>query len=159
SYSFDGHSWDVLGSPPPSSGGVAVIEALNMLQGIPLKGWDDPESVHMVVEVMRRVFADRAAYLADPDFANVPVAGLTSLCYAKERSANIEPNRASSSKTIKAGEPHACGTTASAAAPTAISLNDGPHTTHFSVVDAAGNAVASTYTLNNSYGSKVTCTA
>ena len=54
---------------------MAVIEALNMLQDVPLKGWDDPQSVHMVVEVMRRVFADRAAYLADPDFSNVPVAG------------------------------------------------------------------------------------
>jgi len=76
-YDSNGHAWEVLTSPPPSSGGVAVIEALNMLQSVPLKGWDDVESVHMVAEVMRRVFADRAAYLADPDYSNVPVAGLT----------------------------------------------------------------------------------
>ena len=84
------HSWDVLTSPPPSSGGVAIIEAMNMLQSTPLKGWDDIESVHMVAETMQRVFADRAAYLADPDYSDVPVAGLTSPCYAKERAATID---------------------------------------------------------------------
>jgi gamma-glutamyltranspeptidase/glutathione hydrolase len=159
-YELDGHKWDVISSPPPSSGGVAIIEAMNMLQGVPLKGWDDPQSVHMVVETMRRVFADRAAYLADPDFAKVPVEGLTSDCYAKELVASIDPQRASSSKEVKAGTPHVCGVSAEKdSAPKTISLNDGPHTTHFSVVDAAGNAVASTYTLNNSYGSSVTSTA
>ncbi len=160
SYELDGHKWDVLSSPPPSSGGVAIIEALNMLHDVPLKGWDDAQSVHMVVETMRRVFADRAAYLADPDFSKVPVDGLTSDCYAKELAATIDAQHASSSKEIKAGTPHVCGVSASnSAAPQTISLNDGPHTTHFSVVDAAGNAVASTYTLNNSYGSHVTSTA
>jgi gamma-glutamyltranspeptidase/glutathione hydrolase len=158
-YKVAGHDWELLGSPPPSSGGVAIIEALNMLQGVPLKGWDDAESVHMVAETMRRAFADRAAYLADPDYTNVPVAGLTSPCYAQEREATIDPKEASSSKVIQAGEPHTCGSPAATPAPTAISLNDGPHTTHFSVVDAAGNAVASTYTLNDSFGSHVACTA
>jgi gamma-glutamyltranspeptidase/glutathione hydrolase len=159
-YELDGHKWDVITSPPPSSGGVAIIEAMNMLQAVPLKGWDDPQSVHMVVETMRRVFADRAAYLADPDFAKVPVEGLTSDCYAKELVATIDPQRASSSKEVKAGAPHVCGVSAdNDSVPQTISLNDGPHTTHFSVVDAAGNAVASTYTLNNSYGSGVTSTA
>ena len=76
-YDSGGHSWEVLTAPPPSSGGVAIIEALNMLKDVPLKGWDDPQSVHMVAETMRRVFADRAAYLADPDYSKVPVAGLT----------------------------------------------------------------------------------
>lgn len=158
-YEIDGHKWDVIASPPPSSGGVAVIEALNMLEGVPLKGWDDPQSVHIMAEVMRRVFADRAAYLADPDFAKVPVDGLTSPCYAKELRATIDAARASSSKTIQAGQPHVCGMEAMMAAPRGISLSDGPHTTHFSVVDAAGNAVASTYTLNDSYGSHVTSSA
>ena len=153
------HSWEVLTSPPPSSGGVAIIEALNMLQKVPLKGWDDVESVHMVAETMRRVFADRAAYLADPDFSNVPVAGLTDPCYAKELEDTIDPQHASSSKTVKAGTPHTCAGTSSTAVPTTVSFNDGPHTTHFSVVDAAGNAVASTYTLNDSYGSHVTSPA
>jgi gamma-glutamyltranspeptidase/glutathione hydrolase len=160
SYDLDDHKWDVISSPPPSSGGVAIIEAMNMLQGVPLKGWDHPQSVHMVVETMRRVFADRAAYLADPDFAKVPVDGLTSDCYAKELVASIDPQRATPSKEVKAGTPHVCGVSAEIdSAPKTISLNDGPHTTHFSVVDAAGNAVASTYTLNNSYGSGVTSTA
>ena len=68
-YQTEGHAWDVLTSPPPSSGGVAIIETLNMLEQTDLKGWDDPQSVHMVVEAMRRVFADRAAYLADPDYS------------------------------------------------------------------------------------------
>ena len=160
-YESDGHTWEVLSSPPPSSGGVAIIEALNMLKNVPLKGWDDVDSVHMVAETMRRVFADRAAYLADPDFANVPVAGLTDPCYAQELAATIDPQRAASSKTVRAGTPHTCAaSSASSAAPrTIVSLGEGPHTTHFSVVDAAGNAVASTYTLNNSYGSHVTSTA
>src|SRR6266436_2604472 len=158
-YTIDGRGWEVLSSPPPSSGGVAMIEALNMLKTVPLKNWDDLESVHMVAETMRRVFADRAAYLADPDFAKVPVDGLISACYAKEIAATIDLRRASSSKAIHAGEPHVCGEEASNSAPVEISLNDGPHTTHFSVVDSAGNAVASTTTLNDGYGSHVTSSA
>src|SRR5712671_1677989 len=158
-YESGGHEWEVVTSPPPSSGGVAIIEALNMLKDVPLKSWDDVESVHMVAETMRRVFADRAAYLADPDFAKVPVDGLTSACYAKELAGTIDPRHASSSKEIGAGQPHVCGTEASIAVPQEISANDGPHTTHFSVVDAAGNAVASTFTLNDSYGSHATSSA
>src|SRR5207302_1848112 len=133
-YALGDHNWEVLSSPPPSSGGVAMIEALNMLKNVPLKGWDDLESVHVVAETMRRVFADRAAYLADPDFAKVPVDGLISACYAKEIAATIDRRRASPSTTVHAGEPHVCGEEASNAAPAEISLNDGPHTTHFSVV-------------------------
>jgi len=160
-YEIGAHSWEVLTSPPPSSGGIAIIEALNMLQGVPLKGWDDPQSVHMVAETMRRVFADRAAYLADPDYSNVPVAGLIDPCYAKERAATINPAKASSSRELKAGTPHVCGAATNLdVSPRMVgSLGEGHHTTHFSVVDAAGNAVASTYTLNDSYGSHVTSSA
>lgn len=160
-YDSGGHSWEVLTSPPPSSGGVAIIEALNMLKDVPLKGWDDPQSVHMVAETMRRVFADRAAYLADPDYSKVPVVGITDPCYAKERAATIDPARASSSKTVSAGTPHVCGASPNSEATPrlAASRAEGRHTTHFSIVDAAGNAVASTYTLNDSYGSHVTCSA
>jgi gamma-glutamyltranspeptidase / glutathione hydrolase len=160
-YTSDGQKWEVLAPPPPSSGGVAEIEALNMLQTVPLKGWDDPQSVHMVVEVMRRVFADRATYLADPDYASVPVAGLTSSCYAEELLATIDPYRATPSSMVKAGNPHECNHAAGTAPPpnTIVSLGEGPHTTHFSVVDAAGNAVASTTTLNDSFGSHVTSSA
>lgn len=158
-YESSGHSWEVWTAPPPSSGGVAMIEALNMLKDVPLKGWNDAQSVHMVVEAMRRVFADRAVYLADPDYAKIPVAGLTDPCYARERAATIDPAKASSSKNVAAGTPHVCGASASRdAAPHLVpSLAEGRHTTHFSVVDAAGNAVANTYTLNDSYGSHVTC--
>jgi len=159
-YESGGHHWDVLTAPPPSSGGVAMVEALNMLKDVPLKGWDDPQSVHMVAETMRRVFADRAAFLADPDYAKVPVAGLTDPCYAKERAATIDSAKATSSKTIQAGTPHTCGSSEKAEAPVLMPARaEGRHTTHFSVVDAAGNAVASTYTLNDSYGSHVTCAA
>jgi len=158
-YESGGHAWEVLTAPPPSSGGVAIIEALNMLKDVPLKGWDDAQSVHLVAETMRRVFADRAAYLADPDYAKIPVAGLTDPCYAKERAATIDPAKASSSKNVAAGTPHVCGASANAdSAPHPVnSRAEGRHTTHFSVVDAAGNAVANTYTLNDSYGSHVTC--
>src|SRR5712672_1145208 len=159
-YESGGHEWEVVTSPPPSSGGVAIIEALNMLKDVPLKNWDDVESVHMVAETMRRVFADRAAYLADPDYSSVPVAGLTASCYAKELAGTIDAQRASSSKAVRAGKPHACGAAAAGPAPsTLVSLGEGPHTTHFSVVDGDGNAVASTYTLNDSYGSHATSTA
>jgi gamma-glutamyltranspeptidase/glutathione hydrolase len=159
-YESGRHDWEVVTSPPPSSGGVAIIEALNMLKDVPLKSWDDVDSVHMVAETMRRVFADRAAYLADPDYSNVPVAGLTDPCYAKELVGTIDAQRASSSKAVRAGKPHTCGVAAAGAVTsTLVSLGEGPHTTHFSVVDAAGNAVASTYTLNDSYGSHVTSSA
>jgi gamma-glutamyltranspeptidase / glutathione hydrolase len=160
-YTLNGQHWQVLTSPPPSSGGVAVIEALNMLQDVPLKGWDDPQSVHVVAEVLRRVFADRAAYLADPDFADIPVAGLTSPCYAKDLLITIDPLHATPSTDVHAGNPHVCTSGVSASVPpnTIISLGEGQHTTHFSVVDAAGNAVASTFTINDSYGSHVTSSA
>src|SRR5712692_9046962 len=160
-YESGGHTWEVLTAPPPSSGGVAMIEALNMLQGVPLKGWDDPQSIHVVAETMRRIFADRAAFLADPDFSSVPVAALTDACYARERAATIDPSKASTSKEVRAGSPHECGVPANPAAapPRVATPGEGHHTTHFSVVDAAGNAVASTYTLNDSFGSHVTSTA
>ena len=92
---MNGHQWEIITSPPPSSGGVATIEALNILQTVPLKSWDDPESVHWVIEAMRRAFADRAMYLADPDFARVPVAPLISGCYADSLRATIDPAKAS----------------------------------------------------------------
>src|SRR5260370_16981042 len=158
-YESGGHEWEVVTSPPPSSGGVAIIEALNMLKDVPLKSWDNVESVHMVAETMRRVFADRAAYFAHPDYSNVPVAGLTDPCYAKELVGTIDAQRASSSKEVRAGKPHACGVAAASSAPqTVLSLGEGPHTTHFSVVDPKGNAVPTIYTLNASYGSHGTST-
>jgi gamma-glutamyltranspeptidase / glutathione hydrolase len=167
-YDVSGHNWRIITSPPPSSGGIAMIEALNVLQPIPLESWDDPESVHWVVEAMRRVFADRAMYLADADFAKVPVAELTSECYADSLRATIDPAKASSSQVVAADDPgmlrKQCAKSARAlplpdqnAASIALAeAARGGHTTHFSVVDAAGNAIANTYTLNDSFGSAVT---
>jgi gamma-glutamyltranspeptidase/glutathione hydrolase len=160
-YSASGSEWEVIASPPPSSGGVAIIEVLNMLTGVELKSWDDPQTVHWVAETLRRVFADRAAYLADPDFARVPVRGLTDQRYAAALRATIDPQRASSSGAVRAGDPSrfdgaANGAMDGVGAPLAAPQREGENTTHFSVVDAAGNAVANTFTINDSYGSGVT---
>lgn len=173
-YKSGGHDWQIITSPPPSSGGVAVIEEMNILAPLELKGWDDAQSVHWVIEAMRRAFADRAEFLADPDFAKIPVRGLTSICYADALRRTINPTRASDSAAVKAGNPAAYeAAPASAPCPTSAKTNadsnsdaaaaralaeaaHGGHTTHFSVVDAAGNAVANTYTLNDSFGSAVT---
>jgi len=159
-YSASGNEWEVIASPPPSSGGVAIIEALNMMTGVELKSWDDPQTVHWVAETLRRVFADRAAYLADPDFARVPVRGLTDPRYAAALRATIDPQRASSSGTVRAGDPSRFdGAQAPAGAAQASPKREGENTTHFSVVDAVGNAVANTFTINDSYGSGVTASS
>src|SRR2546425_358344 len=160
-YDSGGHNWEVLTAPPPSSGGVAVIEALNMLKDVPLKGWDDPQSVHLVVETMRRVFADRAAYLADPDYSKIPVAGLMDPCYAQERAATIDPAEASSSKNVTAGNPPVLGgfPSSQSAPPHAPGKAPGRPTPPLSFVGPIGKALSHTYTLNDSYGSHVTCGA
>jgi gamma-glutamyltranspeptidase/glutathione hydrolase len=159
--------WEVIASPPPSSGGVAMIEALNILNAVELKSWDDAQSVHWVVETMRRVFADRAAYLADPDFAPVPVRGLIDPRYAADLRSKIDPEHASTSQAVRAGDPRPFDQPvrgngrAQNGVPLQIGMSptEGSNTTHFSVVDAAGNAVANTFTLNGSFGSGVTCAA
>ena len=171
-YAARGAKWTIISSPPPSSGGIAILEALNILEPYKLKSWDDAQSVHLVVEAMRRAFADRATFLGDSDFTHVPIAGLLSEKYAAERRATIDPREATSSKQIGAGNPapfdHSEGTPAgsaleklspeAAAAWMEAAAKKPGHTTHFSVVDARGNAVANTYTLNDSYGSAVTST-
>jgi gamma-glutamyltranspeptidase/glutathione hydrolase len=161
-YNVNGTEWEVISAPPPSSGGTAMLAALHILAPFELKSWSDAQSVHYVAEAMRRVFADRAAHLADADFARVPVKGLTDPRYAAERRASIDPQHASSSETIRAGDPIPFESGLPASSGSASfewlereSARSG-HTTHFSVVDAAGNAVANTYTINESYGSGVT---
>jgi gamma-glutamyltranspeptidase / glutathione hydrolase len=173
-YKVNGHSWEVITSPPPSSGSVA-IEALNILAPIELKSWNDAQSVHWVIEALRRAFADRATHLADPAFSKIPLRGMMSTCYADALRRTIDPERASSSEKIRAGNPAAFedATSSSGPCPQNLSAAAGAqtsddinrnfaaaatngHTTHFSVVDPAGNAVANTYTLNNLYGSGVT---
>lgn len=170
SYQTKGAKWEVIASPPPSSGGIALIEALNILEPVQLKGWADVESVHWVAETMRRVFADRATFLGDSDFMHVPVKGLTDLKYAAARRATIDTAHASSSQTIGAGNPTPFDGDKAVAAGEALTREEAEalsereaqregHTTHFSVVDADGNAVANTYTINDSYGSGVTTTS
>jgi gamma-glutamyltranspeptidase / glutathione hydrolase len=165
-YVFGGHRWDVMTSPPPSSGGVAILEALNILAPIPLDpaGWSDPRDIHWVAEALRRVFADRAAYLADSDFTPVPVRGLTDPRYAAELRSTIDPVRASPSGLVHAGNPKPFDPGWAKPAGESETMLEwlreraerSGHTTHFSVVDAAGNAVSNTYTINDFFGSGVT---
>jgi len=151
--SFAGY--EIITAPPPSSGGVALLEMLNIL-GPLLSGNSAPlapDTVHLIAEAMRRAFADRARYLGDPDFAAMPVRGLLDKRYADELRASIDPQRASASEQLLLPDPYRYQARAAAAA---VHLQEAEDTTHFSVVDAAGNAVANTYTINYLYGNGVT---
>jgi gamma-glutamyltranspeptidase/glutathione hydrolase len=134
--------YEVISMPPPSSGGAVLIEMLNILEGYDLKKMDSASSdrYHLMTEAMRRAFADRAEYMGDTDFVKVPIAGLVDKKYAAKLRGTIDERRASTSEQVKAGKPAGY---------------ESDETTHFTVVDAEGNAVANTYTLNNSYGSAV----
>jgi gamma-glutamyltranspeptidase/glutathione hydrolase len=136
--------YDIVAMPPPSSGGVALVEMLNILEPFDLKGKGllTAPALHLQIEAMRRAYLDRARYLGDPDFANVPMARLTSKEHAKSVAASIDLSRASSSVALGADI-----VTAPAAEP--------DETTHFSVIDRNGLAVTSTYTLEGGYGSHV----
>jgi gamma-glutamyltranspeptidase/glutathione hydrolase len=131
--------YDIISMPPPSSGGVHLIEMLNILEGYDLNAirGDKGAADHLMVEAMKRAYADRAIFLGDPDVVKVPVAGLTSKSYAAALRAQIDPMRARPSTDIRPGEPPP---------------REGDNTTHFSVIDREGNAVSNTYTLNLSYG-------
>ncbi|WP_291870028.1 gamma-glutamyltransferase [Bradyrhizobium sp.] len=130
--------FEIISMPPPSSGGVVLLETLNILEGFPLPDMKQgaAPSLHVMIEAMKRAYADRARYLGDPDFISAPVATLMSKEYAAKQRAGIDPDRATP------------WTDALAATPPRESSN----TTHFSVVDRSGNAVSNTYTLNFSYG-------
>jgi gamma-glutamyltranspeptidase/glutathione hydrolase len=130
--------YDIVSMPPPSSGGVHLVEMLNILEGYtPQQINDGAAGLHLMIAAMQRAYADRAVFLGDPDTVKVPVAGLTAKSYAAALRAQIDPERARPSSDIHPGEP----------AP-----REGDNTTHFSVVDSEGNAVANTYTLNYSFG-------
>ena len=128
--------------PPPSSGGVTIGMICHILDGydVPHLRWHSPEQIHLEVEAMRRAFAARNARLGDPDFVTNPTAELLSSEWARAQRASIAANRATPSREIQAGQATA----------------EGPHTTHFSIVDGAGNAVALTTTINEWFGSGVT---
>lgn len=136
----------VVTMPPPSSGGIVLLQMLNMLEGRDMKALapNSSERYHLLVESMRRAFADRATYPADPDFVAVPVAGLIEKGYARARAADISNARASTSEEVKAG------------VPVGTQLNESAETTHFTIIDKDGNCVSNTYTLNGAYGSGVT---
>jgi len=138
---YRGH--EIITMPPPSSGGVAMIEMLNILERYDLKsmGPRSPQYTHLLIEAMRRAFADRAQYLGDPDFVKVPVAGLTSRKYADAIAATIDLDHASTSQAINYGDPMPY---------------ESEETTHFTIVDKEGNVVANTYTINDSFGNKIT---
>jgi gamma-glutamyltranspeptidase/glutathione hydrolase len=134
------HGYRVITAPPPSSGGIALLQMLTMkqdaaglFQGVPL---NSPQYLHLVAEIEKRVFADRAQYLGDPDAGPVPVAALIDPAYLTARAAQIDPLRPSPLSTVEPGL-------------------EKPQTTHFSIVDRWGNAVANTYTLNGWFGSGV----
>ncbi len=131
--------YDIIAMPPPSSGGVALIELLNILEFYPLAklGAASPEALHLMAEAMKPVYADRAQYLGDPDRMVVPVRGLTSKAYAAKLRAEISPTQARPAAEIKPGNPLPY---------------ESQETTHFSIVDAAGDAVSNTYTLNFAFG-------
>lgn len=138
----DYRGYEIVSMPPPSSGGAVLIEMLNILEGYDFKkmDWGSSERYHLMTEAMRRAFADRAEYMGDTDFVKVPIAGLIDKKYAAQLRDSINPERASTSEQVKAGKPVGY---------------ESEETTHFTVVDAEGNAVSNTYTLNNSYGSAV----
>ncbi len=138
---YRGH--EIISMPPPSSGGVVMMQVLNMLEGYDIKklGPNSAAKYHLYTEASRRAFADRAEFMADPDFAKVPMLGLIDKKYAEQRRKSIDEKRASSSREIKFGEPAGV---------------ESMDTTHYTVVDPSGMVVSNTYTMNDLYGSRVT---
>ena len=138
----DYRGYHVISAPPPSSGGVVICEMLNILEGYPLKelGYRSAQSVHYQIEAMRHAYVDRNSYLGDPDFVQNPIARLTDKGYAAQIRAAIDPAKAGVSKDIKPG----------------VAPHEGSNTTHYSIADKWGNAVAVTYTLNDRFGARVT---
>lgn len=141
------HGYEVISAPPPSSGGVTLCEILNVIAPYPLYawGWHEARSLHYVTEAERRAFADRNTYLGDPGFVHDPVEQLLAASYAAKLRGEIDPDRATPSDEVKPG----LGATAER------SLPENAQTTHYSIVDRWGNAVAVTYTLNDWFGASV----
>jgi len=148
--------YEVISAPPPASGGVALIEILNILEGYDLArlGNRSSESMHLTLEAFRRAFYDRAEFLGDPDFTKIPVAQLIDKRYAEAWRETIDPKHASVSKELR--RPEIFSQLEQNAALHAPVRRDKPHTTHYSIVDPEGAAVAVTTTLNDDFGSRVT---
>ncbi|HTB10893.1 MAG TPA: gamma-glutamyltransferase [Bryobacteraceae bacterium] len=136
-------NYEIITAPPPSSGGIGMLQILGMLEGSGYEktGFGSAASISYVAEAMQRFYADRSEYFGDPDFFKVPIIGLLDPAYIKKRAATINRDRATPSDDVKPGKPAG---------------SEGTETTHYSVVDAEGNAVAVTYTLNGGYGNGIT---
>jgi gamma-glutamyltranspeptidase/glutathione hydrolase len=148
--------YDIISAPPPSSGGVALIEILNILEGFDLAklGNRSGDAIHLEVEAFRRAFYDRADFLGDPDYAKVPVAQLIDKKYAAAWRDSIDSNHASLSQGLK--RPSIFNELERVAQSHPAAIREPENTTHYSVVDADGNAVAVTTTLNETFGSRAT---
>lgn len=148
------HNYTILSAPPPSSGGVVLVSALNILEGFDLARLGDrtPASMHLILEAYRRAYMDRGDYLGDPDYNQIPVAELTSKKYADAWRIGIDPNAATPSAKLE----RPAGFLPPAPTIAGTRRTESPDTTHYSVVDAEGNAVSVTTTLNDSFGSHVT---
>lgn len=135
--------YEIISMPPPSSGGIVMLEILNMLEGYDVRAMKSNSAAkyHVVAEASRRAFADRAEFMGDPDFAKVPTAGLIDKKYAEQRRMSIDLKKASDSREVKFGEPAGA---------------ESMDTTHYTVVDPSGMVVSNTYTINDLYGSRVT---
>jgi gamma-glutamyltranspeptidase/glutathione hydrolase len=135
--------YDVITAPPPSAGGVGILQMMGMLEGSGYEkaGAGSAAAIHYVAETMRRFYADRSRYLGDPDFVRVPLSGLLDPAYIRQRRATIDPDHATPSARLLPGNP---------------SHKESTETTHYDVVDAEGNAVSVTYTLNGGYGNGIT---
>lgn len=138
---YRGH--EIITMPPPSSGGIVLLQVLNALENYDIRGmgFGSAEKTHLYTEASRRAFADRAEYMADPDFAEVPVNKLIDKAYAKSRMAQVDPKKASASKDVRFGD---------------VSGKEPMETTHYTVVGPDGDVVSNTYTINDLYGSAVT---
>src|ERR1039458_3782024 len=147
--------YDIISAPPPSSGGVVLIEILNILEGFDLAklGTRSADAIHLEAEAFRRAFYDRAEFMGDPDFAKIPVPQLIDKKYAAAWRDSIDPNHASVSNDLKRP---AFSELERVAQSRPAAIREPENTTHYSVVDAEGNAVSVTTTLNDSFGSRVT---
>jgi gamma-glutamyltranspeptidase/glutathione hydrolase len=135
--------YDILSMPPPSSGGVHVIQVLNILEAFPISKWgaNSAKTIHVFAEALKLAFADRSKHLGDSDFVPVPISGLTSKVYANHLRSKVSLDVAKPSALILPGQP---------------AIFESPNTNHFSIIDKEGNIVSNTYTLNFSFGSKIT---
>ncbi len=138
---FDYKGYGIISMPPPSSGGIALQQLLEMTESFPIRDWGfhDPRTIHIMTEIERRVYADRASHLGDIDFYPVPVKAITEPEYLNQRASDINLDRATDSDVVSAGNPH---------------YPESEETTHFSIVDKEGNAVAITTTINGGFGCK-----